>query len=138
MSEERIVKLRFHADPNVLVTVRSQVREAASVVGCCSQVTSQLEIAVNEACNNIIQHAYKGDPSGEIVLEILNNGTDIIFRLTDFAKPADPARIKPRDLSDIRPGGLGTHFMREIMDDCSFEQLADGSGNCLEMVKKIE
>jgi sigma-B regulation protein RsbU (phosphoserine phosphatase) len=101
-------------------------------------VTSQLEIAVNEACTNIIQHAYKGDPSGEIVLEILNNGTDIIFRLTDFAKPVDPAGIKPRDLSDIRPGGLGTHFMREIMDDCSFEQLADGSGNCLEMVKKIE
>jgi sigma-B regulation protein RsbU (phosphoserine phosphatase) len=57
-------------------------------------------------------------------------------RVTDFAPPVDPETIKPRDLDDVRPGGLGTHFLREIMDTADFLPAPDGAGNLLRMTKK--
>jgi len=100
-------------------------------------VATEIVIAVNEACMNVIQHAYKGDDSREIVMDILNNDSEVVIRLVDFAEPPDPASIKPRDLDEIRPGGLGTHFIHELMDDCDFGRLNDDRGNCLEMRKRI-
>ena len=47
------------------------------------------------------------------------------------------AKVKPRDLNDIRPGGLGTHFMRETMDEVEFLISPDGGGNLLRMTKQI-
>ena len=94
-------------------------------------------IAVNEACMNIIQHAYKGDESGEIIFEMLNNEKELYFRLIDYAEPIDLNSVKPRDLNDIRPGGLGTHFIAEIMDEHNMGHLDEGKGNYLEMKKKI-
>ena len=86
---------------------------------------------------NIMEHAYKGDRSGEIVLEINNNGDAIEVVLTDFAAPIDFEQIQPRDLDDLRPGGLGTFFIKETMDECAYAHLHDRAGNVLRMVKRI-
>ncbi len=107
------------------------------MTGCQPDITDKLVIAVNEACMNVIQHAYKGDDSGEIVLEILNNNNRLLFRLQDYAAPIDLDSVKPRALKDIRPGGLGVHFIQEIMDECEMGHLEGGVGNYLEMIKKI-
>jgi len=136
MNDGRRLEFRFPADPAMLRQVREQVRSASLACGCCEKTVAELVIAINEACMNIIQHAYKGDCSGEIILEILNNGGELEFQLRDFAAPVDLARIKPRDLDDLRPGGLGTHFIHEIMDDCVYGHLGD-RGNYLRMKKKI-
>ena len=58
-------------------------------------------------------------------------------RLRDFASPADPDSMRPRDLDDIIPGGLGTHFIREIMDSAEFLPPPGGEGNLLQLTKKI-
>ena len=137
MNEKRLFEVRFPAAPDRLYMVRMLVKRAAGIVGCDKQQSERLVIAVNEACMNIIQHAYRGDDTGEIVLEILNNDSQIQFRLTDFAEPVDLASVKPRDLDDVRPGGLGTHFIREIMDECEMGHLEGGKGNYLRMVKKL-
>ena len=60
----------------------------------------------------------------------------LMLRIRDFAPNVDAARIQPRDLDDVRPGGLGTHFIRAVMDDASFIPLPDGEGNLLELVKR--
>src|SRR4030067_633825 len=104
MNEKRLFEVRFPAAPDRLYMVRRLVKRAAGIVGCDKQQSERLVIAVNEACMNIIQHAYRGDDTGEIVLEILNNDSQIQFRLTDFAEPVDLASVKPRDLEDVRPG----------------------------------
>jgi len=49
----------------------------------------------------------------------------------------DVSKVKPRDLEDIRPGGLGTHFIREVMDEVEFLRPPNDSGNILRMVKRI-
>ena len=129
--------LRFSADPRALKQIRRRVHETALASGCNAKVAAELVLAVNEACMNIIQHAYKGDCSGAIVLEILNNGSELEFHLTDFAAPVDLAAIKPRPLDEIRPGGLGTHFIGSIMDEYVYGHLAGECGNYLRMRKKI-
>ncbi len=133
----RLLELRFTADPKRLKMVREQVQQAASKLACTKKLVSDLIIAVNEACMNIMEHAYKGDRSGEIVLEINDNGDEIEVVLTDFAEPVDLAAIQPRELDELRPGGLGTFFIKEIMDDCAYAHLQDVGGNVLRMTKRI-
>lgn len=137
MKSTHILELKFPSDPTRLCQVRERVRGVAQASGCCEKTVSELVIAVNEACMNIMQHAYKGDCSGEIILEILNNGRELEFRLRDFAEPVDLDAIKPREIEDLKPGGLGTYFIQEIMDDCVYGHLAGECGNYLRMKKKI-
>lgn len=137
LNAERVLELRFPARPDRLCVVRALVRAAAETAGCSKQVSERLVIALNEACMNVIQHAYKDSEAGEIVLEILNNGAQLLFRLTDFAAPIDLGTVAPRDLDDLRPGGLGVHFIREIMDSIEMGHLEGQSGNYLEMTKII-
>ena len=137
MKFERLFEMRFPANANRLYLMRVLVRRVAEDLGCSSELGEKLVIAINEACINVIQHAYKGDESGEIVLEIHNNESQILFRIKDFAEPIDLDNIKPREYDDLRPGGLGVHFIREIMDECEIGHLEEGIGNYIEMKKNI-
>jgi len=138
MKTEELFEIKFPARPDRLCLVRSLVKRTAEVVGCNEELGEKLVLAVNEACMNVIQHAYKGNESGEIVLQILNEDTQLVFRLLDHAEPIDLDSVKSRELEDVRPGGLGVHFIREIMDDCKMGHLESGEGNFLEMKKKID
>ena len=132
-----MLELRFPSDPKRLRMVRERVQEVAEELGCSKKLISDLVIAINEACMNIMQHAYKGNKSGEILLEIQKDSGDLEVVLTDYAEPIDPELIRPRDLDDVKPGGLGTYFIQEIMDDCTYGHLENLAGNILKMRKKI-
>ena len=60
----------------------------------------------------------------------------MLIVVEDRAKQVDPETIQPRDLDDIRPGGLGVHIIREIMDHVSYEK-RDGGGMRLSMTKHL-
>ncbi|MFT4584496.1 MAG: sigma-B regulation protein RsbU (phosphoserine phosphatase) [Gammaproteobacteria bacterium] len=137
MSESPMLELRFSADPKRLRMVREKVQEVTEEIGCSKKLISDLVIAINEACMNIMQHAYKGDKSGEILLKIQKEHGNLEVILTDYAAPIDPKLIRPRDLDDVKPGGLGTHFIQEIMDDCTYGNLENRAGNFLRMRKRI-
>jgi len=134
---ECLTELRFAARAEHLQDLRAAVRTAARQRGCDEKLTEQLTLAVNEAAMNIIQHAYRGLPTGEIILEILNNDTALVFRLLDFAAPVNCATLKPRALDDIRPGGLGLHLIRAVMDEVVYLPPPPGVGNLLQMTKHI-
>jgi len=79
------------------------------------------QLALDEACVNIIEHAYPGNMSGEIEAEI--NAGDGIFSisLVDFGRSYDPSQVPPPplklNLDEIEPGGLGLHLIRTVMDE---------------------
>lgn len=142
LDEGPLFKLRVPAMASRLKLVRATVTEAAALCGCSPECVSDLVLAVDEACQNIIRHAYgdtpPGDMPGDMVVELVRDGDRLEVRLTDFAPTVDPAFIKPRDLGDLRPGGLGTHFIRELTEEAAFVPPPAGAGNLLRMRKRIE
>jgi sigma-B regulation protein RsbU (phosphoserine phosphatase) len=105
--------------------------------GAGTECAGDIVMAVDEACQNIIRHGYAGEPEGDIELEIERRGDDLVFSLRDFAPKIDPSCVKPRDLDDVRPGGLGTHLIRTVMDEAEFVKTAAERGNLLRMVKRV-
>lgn len=136
-----IITLRVPAVADRLRLIRAAVGEAVRAVGGTEELARDVTIAVDEACQNVIRHAYKGDPKGEMVIEIGREGAKLIILLKDFAPTIDPSTVRPRDLDDIRPGGLGTHLIREIMDEVAFLDpppgIGPGVGNVLRLAKNI-
>jgi len=140
MEERRggaLLEIRIPARSDQLGKMRAAVRECVEACGCGETQTADIVLAIDEACQNIIRHAYKQDPDGVIELEIHREGRDLVFSLLDFAPEIDPSQVKPRDLDDIRPGGLGTHFIQKVMDRADFLRPPSGTGNLLRMVKRI-
>lgn len=135
---KKLLELRFRAGPSELKRVRNAVRRAATQAGCSEQGAEDVVLAVDEACQNIIRHAYGGPCDQEIVLEMERRDGDLLLSLLDFAPCIDEEKVRPRDLGELRPGGLGTHFIRELMDEVSFERPPSGRGNLLRMAKRIE
>ncbi|MBC8158997.1 MAG: SpoIIE family protein phosphatase [Alphaproteobacteria bacterium] len=133
-----LLRINFPAVPGELKRVREAVAGALQREGCSASFCTDVVLVIDEACQNIIRHAYKGIVEGEITLEIRRDGDDLIVLIRDFADTVDANKIKPRDLEDIRPGGLGTHLIREIMDEVEFAPPPGKSGNLLRMSKKLE
>jgi len=133
-----VLQLRVPAQAKELKRVREAVREGVESCGCSTQSTADIVLALDEACQNIIRHAYDGQPDDVIELEIEHRDDQLIFSVTDHAPAIDPTRIKPRDLDDVRPGGLGTHFIRRVMDEADYLKRPSGRGNLLRMVRRID
>lgn len=137
MSHKPLARLRFPARPEQLRMVRHRIRAATKPLGLRSELINELVLAVNEACMNIIQHAYGNHRCCDIVLDIVQGADELIFRLTDFADPIDKSTLRPRDLSELRPGGLGLHIIDQVMDTAHFQEPPIGTGNLLEMRRRI-
>jgi sigma-B regulation protein RsbU (phosphoserine phosphatase) len=133
-----VLRRRFAARPAELRAVREAVRREALAQGCAEGCARDIVMAVDEACQNIIRHAYGGREDGEIVIELERVGPELVVSLRDFAPPVDPARVRPRDLDDLRPGGLGTHLIRELMDRAGFAPPPPDGGNLFRMRKRIQ
>lgn len=132
-----LVHHRFQARPNRLRRVRQLITRAALRAGCAEERVLDLVLAVDEACQNIIRHAYQGK-GGEIELTVRREADRLVIRLLDYAPPVDLTAIQPRPLDELRPGGLGTHFMRSVMDEIAYIPPPPGAGNLLQMTKRIE
>jgi sigma-B regulation protein RsbU (phosphoserine phosphatase) len=133
-----IMRVRIPARPDRLRMVRASVEQAARYCNADATWTTDLVMAVDEACQNIIRHAYGGrGESGDIVIDFIRNRDVLEVDLMDFAPPVDPEQIKPRDLGDVRPGGLGVHLIRSVCDDARFVSPPPGVGNLFRLTKRL-
>ena len=129
-----MIEIKIASDPRLLVVVRAMIGQLCEVLDCPPADQHDIVLAVDEACSNIIKHTYHGDCGGTI--EILCKGDEdkLEIVLLDCGPPMDIARCAPRSLSEVRPGGLGTHFIRSIMDEVVYGH-RETCGNVLRMVK---
>ena len=134
---DALLSKRFSARPDQLRAVRAAVKTAVLRGGCSASCAEDIIMAVDEACQNIIRHAYKGDPKGKITVEIQRQGQQIVCWLRDFAPKVDVSTVRSRELDDVRPGGLGVHLIREVMDESGFIPCPSGQGNIFRMTKQI-
>ncbi|MDQ1362365.1 MAG: phosphoserine phosphatase RsbU/P [Pseudomonadota bacterium] len=130
-------RIHFLSRADKLKPVRDAVRTLAQRMGCSVENIDCMVMAINEACMNVIQHAYGAREDGEVILEFWQDGDDLVIRIHDFAEKVDKQNIKSRDLDDIRPGGLGVHLIHKMMDSVQYLDGTDGAGNMLQMRKRI-
>lgn len=134
---ETILDLRTSARPEHLKQIRTATQEAASAAGCGERCAEDIVIAVNEACMNVIEHGYKMDPTGEFIVQLSVDAGILIVWISDFCARVDSGGFRSRDLEDVKPGGLGVHFMQECMDEVLFLDPPSDFGNLLQMTKRI-
>ena len=108
-----------------LKEIRNFAREVLAKDPIFENSKDDVVLALAEAAQNIVKHAYNGQPTGDKMrVEISFNEKQLIIELFDKGSPAIPENIKPRKLDDIKAGGLGTFFIGQIMDEVVFKTSA--------------
>jgi len=137
------LSLELVSNPIYLCAVREMMNLSAKRLGFTDAHASQIALAVDEAIVNVMKHGYDKKLDGRIWLRLTPVGTPgsqvtaVEIVIEDEARQVDPEAIKGRDLEDIRPGGLGVHIIREVMDEVRYEKRPGAaSGMRLTMVKK--
>ena len=135
------VCIELASNPAYLCSVRSMMGVVCRRIGFSDAATSKVVLAVDEALANVMKHGYERRLDGRIWLragrDTCCDGEGIRVVIEDEGRQVDPCNIKSRDLEDIRPGGLGVHIIREIMDDVRYE-CRDGKGMRLTLFKRLD
>ena len=126
----------FSVESSSLKDIRSFAREVLTKDPIFQNSMDDVVLALAEAAQNIVKHAYSGKPTGDKMrVEIKFNDKQLIIELFDKGSPAIPQNIKPRKLDDIKAGGLGTFFIGQIMDEVIFKTSATDWVNHLTLKK---
>lgn len=121
------LQLKFPADTCELAAMRSAAREFLLTAGVPEMEAELMVLALDEACTNIIRYAYGGPTERAIRLNIDRLKSSVRCTLRDYGKSCDPAKIRSRDLTDFRPGGLGVRIMHTAFDQVLFEPKPRGT-----------
>lgn len=136
---EVIKKRTFPGRYQSLALIRDFVVKAAKEAGLAQDDVYEVELSVDEACTNIIEHAYRGESKGKIDCWISIEEAGLRIRLRDYGQPFDPSTIvEPRidvPLKRLKTRGVGFFLIKKLMDEMCYESNPTG-GNLMEMFKK--
>jgi serine/threonine-protein kinase RsbW len=140
---EFFLTLQVTSDVDVLCVVRAAVERAAEVLHFREAESRAIVLSVDEAMTNVIRHAYEGCGGRPIEIQCRRlwtgldgdepGGMEIV--IADCGAPASAEKLHSRPLEEIRPGGLGIHFMKQSMDIVEFSR--ENGRNLLRMVKYL-
>ena len=126
----------FSVHSSSLKEIRVFAREVLSKDDIFKSTSDDVVLALAEAAQNIVKHAYsEQETSDNLKIEISFENNQLKIDLYDKGEPAIPTNIKPRDVDDIKPGGLGTFFIGQIMDEVLFKTAATDWVNHLVLIK---
>jgi serine/threonine-protein kinase RsbW len=144
MTGDLLLKLELQSNPNMLSVVRGAMERLTEVFGFSPPDCRSVTRAVDEALTNIMRHCYLGklDQPIEVACSrvwrrpaaLRVEGLEIL--LVDRGPAVDPAKLRGRRLDEIKPGGLGLHFIRQSMDTVEFKRLR--GMNQLRLIKYLQ
>ena len=127
MEQTEIISLNekkdFIVDSSNLKHVRTFCREVFEKLNVNQELKDELILAIAEAAQNIVKHAYKNEKTEdkmEIQISVENGHLEIGF--SDKGRPVEKEKIRHRKIDDVKPGGLGTFFIQQIMDAVVFKE----------------
>jgi len=122
---ESVCTVTFPARFESLADICDFVTQAAQAASLDTTAVSAVQTAVDEACSNIIEHAYPENSGGQIECTCEDTTEKFIVTIKDHGTPFNPEMIPAPDIDaglEDRPiGGLGLYFMRQLMDEVKFE-----------------
>jgi serine/threonine-protein kinase RsbW len=138
-----LLRLRLESNPEALCLVRATMQSASEVLHFQESDSRAIVRSVDEALANVVRHAYAGRAGLPIEITCRRlwseppssspRGLEIV--LEDSGAAADPKKLRGRPLEEIRPGGLGLHFIKTSMDVVEFSR--KNGKNLLRMVKYL-
>lgn len=133
------VRMELLSSPIYTSGARDFVQAVTRRLGFAELDCNQIALAVDEALCNIMRHGYENKPDQPIWLAVwpveeagAPSGIQIVIE--DLARQIEPDKIKGRELHDVKPGGLGVHVIKEVMDKVIYEKRPEG-GMRLTMIK---
>ncbi len=142
--------MTFHARYKSLEAISEFIRDACVAANLDETASYQVQLSVDEACSNIIGHAYGDESDDPIEIRCSVTAEGLVVELHDHGKPFDPSEVRNPDLGvpleERRAGGLGIFLMRRYMDEVEFRTVLPGpssestagTGNYLTLVKRRE
>jgi anti-sigma regulatory factor (Ser/Thr protein kinase) len=133
------VEMRLPNDLAALAALAERVEGFGAAQRLPASVVNALNVVLDEAVSNAINHGYDAGVHGEISVRLRRAPDDVLLEIEDDGRPFDPLQAPPPDLSlplERRPiGGLGVHLIRNLMDEVSYARV--GGRNVLKMVKHL-
>lgn len=121
-----VMEIRLLSDPTYLAGARELVLGLSRRLGFRQDESGRIALAVDEALANVINHGYCRERDKPIWMFIWtqtqSGAPGLRIVIEDEARQIDPESICGRDLDDIKPGGLGVHIIREVMDSAVYER----------------
>ena len=123
-----------------LAMIRDFVSAVGQQAGLGDDDVSRLELAVDEACTNVIEHAHHGDITKDVIVRATFDEKTLRLEVLDSGSGFDPTKQPPADVARLvherKSGGLGLRVMQTLMDEVSYE-IGPGDKNRLRMVKRL-
>lgn len=139
-SMDHTFKLEVPSSTENLAIIRDFVSRVGERAGLGPEEIAKLELAVDEGCANVIEHAYGRDVTKEVWVRVTFDDSIIEITITDTGKGFDPASVPQQDIESLaaarKSGGLGIRLIRTLMDDVRYD-IAPGVKNELRMTKKL-
>ena len=124
-----------------LIAVRDFVSEDARAFGFTDEDVSRIALAVDEACTNIIKHAYSFDPNRNISVRVKSRNGTFEITIRDTGSGFNPSLVHAPDMKDYfshyRKGGLGVYLMKSLMDKVEYE-IHPGKRNEVRLTKYLQ
>lgn len=124
------VQLRVPSVTGSVPIVRAVVQKVLENCRALEDEAAAVVLAVAEAVANVIEHGYRRSPDGviDIGVEMRRESGDstLVVEIRHYGEQVDPAVICGRDLTDVRPGGLGVHIMARVMDRIEHAIIPEG------------
>lgn len=138
---EQTFSLQVPSSTENLVMIREFVNRVGEQSGLDEGEVAKLELAVDEACANVIEHAYGHNKTEEVTIRATIDENEITIEVLDTGRGFDPASIDEEDVARLiqerKKGGLGLRLIRNLMDEVHYE-IQPGKVNELRMVKKLK
>jgi serine/threonine-protein kinase RsbW len=137
---ERTFKLEVPSSTENLAIIRDFTCAVGERAGMEPGDVAKLELAVDEGCANVIEHAYSHDTTKEVSVRAAFDEDAIVIVISDSGKGFDPASVEQQDLENLaaerKSGGLGMRLIKNLMDEVYYE-MVPGVKNELRMVKRL-
>jgi serine/threonine-protein kinase RsbW len=138
-----LLSMSLTSDPQFFCAVRGAVERLTETLGFSPEGSRAITRAIDEALTNILRHSYSNRPDRPITVTFQKTrsgqageqrlGLEVVLR--DEGPEIDRSKLAGRPLDEIRPGGLGLHFIHEAMDVVEFKRA--GNANELRLVKYL-
>lgn len=137
---EQTFTLHVPSSTKNLVMIRDFVNRVAEQAGLEEADRGKIELAVDEACSNVIEHAYGHDVSKEVTVRAAFDGDAIRIAVIDSGAGFVPDEVRQEELQELikqrRTGGLGMRLIKTLMDEVRYE-IEPGRRNELHMIKRV-